>query len=173
MSNSDQNAPARHDEQRIPNPPPRRRRAAPPPPTTINGEDAMVPQAAPYDVGYGKPPVHTRFKKGQSGNPKGRPRGSESLTTLYREVFSEKITLQTAKGAKKVSAIRAMVMQHRTAALKGNLRALNKVLEMYEKAVPNRPDASLPDTAAELTATDIQMLAELRAEIQAELEDVA
>ena len=34
-----------------------------------------VEEAEQYSVGYGKPPVHSRFKKGQSGNPKGRPKG--------------------------------------------------------------------------------------------------
>jgi len=35
-----------------------------------------------YEVGYGQPPHHTRFKKGQSGNPRGRPCGSNNLKTL-------------------------------------------------------------------------------------------
>ena len=34
-----------------------------------------------HDAGYGKPPRHSRFKKGQSGNPKGRPRGSRNFST--------------------------------------------------------------------------------------------
>ena len=35
-----------------------------------------------YEVGYGKPPKATRFKKGQSGNPKGRPRRQKTLGRL-------------------------------------------------------------------------------------------
>ena len=35
-----------------------------------------------YAVGYKKPPLHTRFKKGQSGNPRGRPKGSKNFSTL-------------------------------------------------------------------------------------------
>ncbi|HET9530513.1 MAG TPA: DUF5681 domain-containing protein [Blastocatellia bacterium] len=41
-----------------------------------------------YDVGYGKPPVHTRFKKGQSGNPKGFPRGGEKLAYALRRLLA-------------------------------------------------------------------------------------
>ena len=42
-----------------------------------------------YDVGYGKPPRHTRFKKGQSGNPRGRPSGSKNLATVLSEALNE------------------------------------------------------------------------------------
>ena len=40
-----------------------------------------------YEVGYGKPPRHTWFKKGQSGNPRGRPCGSKNLKTLLSEAL--------------------------------------------------------------------------------------
>jgi hypothetical protein len=34
-----------------------------------------------YEVGYGRPPIHTRFKPGQSGNPAGRPKGAQNFAT--------------------------------------------------------------------------------------------
>ena len=38
-----------------------------------------------YKVGYKRPPLHTRFQKGQSGNPRGRPKGSKNFSTLLSE----------------------------------------------------------------------------------------
>ena len=44
-----------------------------------------------HDAGYGKPPRHSRFKKGQSGNPKGRPRGSRNFSTDLKATLEELI----------------------------------------------------------------------------------
>ena len=44
-----------------------------------------------YKVGYKKPPLHTRFRKGQSGNPRGRPRGSKNLSTLLTDALNEPV----------------------------------------------------------------------------------
>ncbi len=40
-----------------------------------------------YEVGYGKPPAASRFKKGQSGNPKGRPKVTKNVSNMLEEVF--------------------------------------------------------------------------------------
>jgi hypothetical protein len=42
----------------------------------------MSKDEQPYEVGYGKPPANTRFPRGLSGNPKGRPKGSKNLATI-------------------------------------------------------------------------------------------
>ena len=49
----------------------------------------MPREHADYAVGYGKPPKHTRFKKGRSGNPRGRPRGAKNLSTLLFGALNE------------------------------------------------------------------------------------
>lgn len=47
-----------------------------------------------YEVGYGKPPKATQFKKGQSGNSKGRPRKSENVRTLLRETLNQRVQVR-------------------------------------------------------------------------------
>jgi hypothetical protein len=59
----------------------------------------MDDQSRDYTVGYGKPPVETRFQKGQSGNPEGRPRGTKKLVTLLAEVLSQRSGLPNPDGS--------------------------------------------------------------------------
>jgi hypothetical protein len=46
-----------------------------------------------YKVGYKRPPLHTRFQKGQSGNPRGRPKGSKNFSTLLSEALNEPVVI--------------------------------------------------------------------------------
>src|SRR5947208_9049773 len=64
-----------------------------------------------YEVGYGKPPRHTRFAKGQSGNPRGRPSGAKNFTTLLREALNEPVIVTENGGRRKVSKRQAIVTQ--------------------------------------------------------------
>ena len=59
----------------------------------------MDDQTRDSAVGYGKPPVETRFQKGQSGNPQGRPRGTKKLVTLLGEVLSQRSGLPNPDGS--------------------------------------------------------------------------
>src|SRR5258705_13771639 len=56
-----------------------------------------------YEVGYGKPPLHTRFKRGQSGNPRGRPPGAKNLSTLLNEALNELVVINENGGGRKIS----------------------------------------------------------------------
>lgn len=81
-----------------------------------------------YEVGYGKPPVETRFKEGQSGNKKGRPKGSKNVHTLLNEILSQKVSLKENDKVLKVSKKAGMLMQLVNQGLKGNLRAMDILL---------------------------------------------
>src|ERR1700722_3483085 len=57
------------------------------------------------DVGYGKPPRRTRFRKGVSGNPKGRPKGSKNLASIFRKISHEKVQVNGPRGPRYISKL--------------------------------------------------------------------
>lgn len=83
-----------------------------------------------YEVGYGKPPRQTRFKAGQSGNPKGRAKGARGVKSEVIEVFNMPVVVKTAGKGKSVSTLRAVLLRVRQKALEGDARAINLCLEL-------------------------------------------
>lgn len=81
-----------------------------------------------YAIGYGKPPKRTQFKAGQSGNPKGRPRGSLSLMTVIERELNSKVTVTEQGQQKKVRKKEVVAKQLVNKAASGDLKATNLVL---------------------------------------------
>jgi len=85
---------------------------------------------ADYEVGYGRPPRHSRFKPGQSGNPKGRPKGRKNISTILEETFYRPVTLTENGRKSKVPAIEAMLLGLLRKSLDGDLRAFDKLAKL-------------------------------------------
>jgi hypothetical protein len=91
-----------------------------------------------YDVGYGKAPLHTRFAKGVSGNPKGRPAGVRNFQTELREELSSKITIQENGKRKRITKRRAVAKQIATKAANGDLKAIPLLLNQSQDLISER-----------------------------------
>lgn len=85
-------------------------------------------------VGYGRPPKTTRFKKGQSGNPKGRPKGSLNVATVFSKTLREKVMINENGERKTVSKLEAAVKQLVNKAATGDTRSLRLLLELARDA---------------------------------------
>ena len=83
-----------------------------------------------YEVGYGKPPRHTRFRKGQSGNPRGRPRGSKNLKTLLSEALNEPVIVTEEGGRRKITKREAIITQLVNRSASADFRAIKILLDM-------------------------------------------
>jgi hypothetical protein len=81
-----------------------------------------------YAVGYGKPPEHSRFRRGQSGNPKGRPKGSANLRTLLEDELAERIPVKEGGRRRQISKAAAVIKQLVNKAAAADLRAIKILL---------------------------------------------
>jgi hypothetical protein len=113
-------------------------------------------ESGDYEVGYGKPPKDTRFKPGQSGNPRGRPKGTKNLKTDLMEELSEKILVREGDCARQVSKQRAMLKALLTRALKGDVRAANLLLSMMLRLLDTGEGA--PEEVEDLHPDEIEVL---------------
>jgi hypothetical protein len=86
-----------------------------------------------HRVGYGRPPVHSRFPKGQSGNPSGRAKGSRNFATDLQDILSAPVTVTENGMPTKVSSQRAALMRLLEKALNGEPRALDRFLNLAQE----------------------------------------
>jgi Family of unknown function (DUF5681) len=100
------------------------------------------------EVGYGRPPVATRFRPGTSGNAKGRPKGRKNLRTLLKEAMTASIQIQEGQQTRRVSKLEGVVLRQLQGALKGNDRSAMAVIKMAHQL---RFLEDAENTAAETT----------------------
>jgi hypothetical protein len=99
-------------------------------------------------VGYGRPPRHTQFKKGQSGNPAGRPKGSKNKMQIFGSKLTEDILNQAERlinvhdkeGTEKITVQDAIVRSIFLQAAQGKLGSQKLSVNLIEKAEQNRAD---------------------------------
>lgn len=115
-----------------------------------------------YTVGYKKPPEHSRFVKGKSGNPKGRPKRSKNLRTDLLEVLGEKIIIREGEQTKKVTKQRGFVLSLVNKGLKGDARAASVLFNAFAKILD--PE-NLSDTQNRLSPEERQLLDAIEAEL--------
>src|SRR5262245_50508640 len=76
-----------------------------------------------YAVGYGKPPVHTKFKRGQSGNPKGRRKGQRNVRTIVEEALNQRIRIREGNRTRSLTKLDGVILTMITSALKADAKA--------------------------------------------------
>src|SRR6266481_1773471 len=92
-----------------------------------------VPEPA-KSVGYCTPPEATRFEKGVSGNPKGRPKGSLNVATVFTKTLRERVVISEHGQRKTVTKLEAALKQLVNKAASGDLRALAQLVALAQDA---------------------------------------
>jgi Family of unknown function (DUF5681) len=95
--------------------------------------DGQGRERGTYTVGYCRPPVHSRFKPGQSGNPKGRAKGSLNLRTILKQVSNEQILIREGDRPRRMSRMEALVRTTYTRAFKGDPKALASLILLWRQ----------------------------------------
>lgn len=107
------------------------------------------------DVGYGKPPQNFRFKKGRSGNPRGRPKGALNMATVLARTLREKVVIDANGKRKTVSKLEAAIAQLVSKAMSGDAHAIRYLCQLAsaeERSVVVEPTTQLSETDQKVMA---------------------
>jgi len=108
------------------------------------------------EVGYKRPPLHSRFQPGKSGNPRGRPRRKRAIESIVDDLLGQKMWVTLDGRKKRVPVEEAILLRVREQALKGDQKAVRLLLDLKRGFAP----VSEPGPAAdELSQEDLAILA--------------
>jgi hypothetical protein len=127
------------------------------------------PSNANERVGYGSPPVSSRFKKGVSGNPKGRPKGSLNVATAFAKALRERVVVTEHGQRKTITKLEAALKQLVNKAAAGDLRALRQLVELARDAetkqsLPNQEGTVLEQFDQDVIAGIVKRFSEPKEE---------
>jgi hypothetical protein len=119
-----------------------------------------------YSVGYGKPPTHSRFRPGHSGNPAGRRKGMRNLMTDVQRTLKVPVSVKEGGRSRKISTQEGALLVLREKALKGDARSLDRLIELASRfnnessetiapALSTEDQAILAAYAADVAATAV------------------
>jgi hypothetical protein len=120
-----------------------------------------------YEVGYGKPPHQSRFRPGESGNPRGRPRSAKNTSTVIREALNERVKLKDSR--RSMSKLEISMAQLANKAAGGDLKAIGMVLGLY-RDIEAAAAAAGESAQAPLDSADREILEMLLHKVRAATE---
>jgi Family of unknown function (DUF5681) len=113
-----------------------------------------------YKTGFGRPPKHTQFRKGQSGNPLGRPKGSKNFRALFDKVCEEMVTVNGASGQRNMAKLSAGLTQLVNKAANGDLKAIRMLIQWKKEVEDLAPILPTPIFVREFVGPrDVQTVA--------------
>jgi hypothetical protein len=96
-----------------------------------------------YRTGYGHPPKANQFPPGQSGNPRGRPKGSKSIAAIFQSVLNQKVSVTENGKTKKLPRAEVMVRQLANEAMRGDAHAIKLLMSLAARYGDTAAMASL------------------------------
>ena len=91
---------------------------------------SQSPEGRDYEIGYCKPPKATQFKRGTSGNAKGRKKRPPTVFQQIQELLAQRVTVTVDGKRKNLSALEIMLKSIANAGMKGDLKAVSFLLQL-------------------------------------------
>ncbi|HEX3944700.1 MAG TPA: DUF5681 domain-containing protein [Rhizomicrobium sp.] len=110
-----------------------------------------------YAVGYGHPPLHSRFAPGKSGSPKGRPKGQLNLETALKNELNRLITIREGDRSRRLKKGTAWIVKTVNGALNNDAKANATLVALLRAVVLGQPSQAPAETP--LTSDDQGLLA--------------
>ena len=106
-----------------------------------------------YEVGFGKPPMEHQFKRGRSGNPKGRKAGEKNTKTILKRALNSRVSVTEGGKRRSLTKHEVLIMAQLNKGLKGDTRAFKEIMNLAEKyGLADEVEAGLKRLIAEDTA---------------------
>lgn len=115
-------------------------------------------------IGYGRPPREHRFRPGQSGNPRGRPKGAQSLASQVQQAYTAPVIVHEGARTSRIPRLAAVARRQIDQALKGDSRAQQHTLQNAKDLglLPDRSDEKRVDyDFTKLTDEELEQLHKL------------
>lgn len=109
-------------------------------------------------IGYKRPPKAHQFKPGESGNSRGRPKGTRNLGTDLKDILGRRVSIREDGKERRISRQEALLLSLYNKALHGDVRAATAIINMLSKLAPS--SAESPAAAPSLSENDERILAD-------------
>jgi hypothetical protein len=87
-----------------------------------------------YEVGYGKPPRANQFRKGRTGNPRGKRQGEENMISAFKRIVSKRVKIKDGEQVSTITLAEAVILKNYNAALQKNPFAMSNMFRLAEDA---------------------------------------
>jgi uncharacterized 2Fe-2S/4Fe-4S cluster protein (DUF4445 family) len=85
-----------------------------------------------YEVGYGKPPKAKQFRKGRTGNPRGKRKGEENIVSAFKRHVSKRVKIKDGDQIRTITLAEAVILKNYNAALQNDALAMSNVFRLAE-----------------------------------------